>query len=35
MFGLGQAIIKLKVSFSMHIMTIEVCHLLFSPDAQT
>ena len=33
MFGLGQAIIKLKVPFSMHIMTLEICHLLFNGDA--
>ena len=33
MFGLGQAIIKLKASFSMHIMTTEICHLLFNGDA--
>ena len=30
---MGQAIIKLKVSFTMHIMTTEICHLLFSGDA--
>ena len=32
MFGLRQAIIKLKVSFSMHTMTIEICHLLCNGD---